>query len=164
MNYGNASDARTYWTDHGYTIPGGWLDADITKALLVVSEWIDGKYESSFPGIRATARAQDRAWPRAGAYDCEGYAFSNTEYPRELLAAVYEAAFKQMTTPGALSVEFTPSQYRRAAVDGAVSVEYALYSYASEVQTQFEVIERAIAPILTGRGNASMLSGPTGRA
>ncbi len=161
--YGNATDAKAYWADRGMTVPGSWTDQNITKALLVASEWIDGKYETAFSGRRAVPR-QERAWPRTGAFDIEGNSFASSDTPRELLAAVYEATFRQMTTAGSLSVDFTPGKYKRASVDGAVSVEYAAFTYAHEVQTQFEAIDRAIAPILTGAGNVSMLSGVSVRA
>lgn len=164
--YGNETDARAYWTDRGMTIPVSWTDANIVKALQVASEWIDGKYETSFSGLRSVGRSQDRAYPRYGSYDREGFTFADDEFPRELLEATYQAAFRQMTTAGSLSVDFTPSKYRRAAVDGAVSVEYFGFNAAHEVQTQYEIIDRIMAPILTGKGagNLSALSGPVGMA
>lgn len=163
-NYGNRADAITHWDERDYPVPGSWTNEAIDAALLVASEWIDGRFEHAFSGRRANGRTQLRAWPRSGAFDVEGYSFSRTEIPRELLTAVYEAAFKQLAAPGSLTVDFTPTAYRRAAVDGAVSVEYMTYSAASEVQTQFPAVERAIAAILTGTGgNASALSGVTVR-
>lgn len=164
MYYGTATDARAYWTARAMTIPGSWTDDAINSALLVVSEWIDGKYETSFSGIRTSGRSQDRAWPRSGAYDVEGYAFATDEFPRELTNATYEAAFRQMTTPGVLSTDYTPSQFKRTSVEGAVSVEFAMFNYASEAQIKSEVIDRAIAPILTGSGVSSWLSGKAARA
>lgn len=162
--YGNAADARVYWNARGFVVPVDWTDADVDSALQVASEWLDGKYETSFSGLRAAGRDQERAWPRTGAHDREGYSLPDNEIPREIVAAIYQAAFRHLTTPGQLSVDFTPAKYKSARVEGAVAVEYATYTYAADVQTQFAVIDAILAPILTGGGSGSSLSGDVARA
>jgi len=162
--YGNTTDAKAFWTARGYTVPGSWSDANIDKARLVVSEWIDARYAAGFAGEKTGQRDQVREWPRAGSHDVHGWAFENDEFPRELLDAVYLATFYQMTTPGTFSVTYTPPKYKRAAVDGAVSVEYVQFNYAYEIQAQYPLIDQAIAPIIArAGGNLSMLSGAIGR-
>lgn len=162
--YGNTVDARAFWMARGMPV-GTWTDGAIDVARLVASEYIDAKYGRSFSGMKIGERAQIREWPRCGAYDRDGWTFAVDEYPRELLDAVYLATWYQMTTPGSLVRTFTPRDKKRASVDGAVSVEYVIANQAYEIQTQYPLIESAIAPILTAvGGNSSMLSGTSSRA
>jgi ATP-dependent Clp protease ATP-binding subunit ClpB len=46
-------------------------------------------------------------------------------------------------------VDYTPSKYKRVSVDGAVSVEYNEFDNAREAQTQYNVIDQILQPILT---------------
>lgn len=165
-NYGTTDGFTAYQTARGRAAEIATYDADETAvALLVASEWIDAIYQSSFAGLKVGQRAQVREWPRYGAVDWYGYAIASDSNPVEVENATYEAALRQLMSPGSLVMDWTPSKYREVNVSGAVDVTYNLFTSASDAQTQFLIIDQVIAPILTGGlgGNASGLSGYTNR-
>lgn len=161
--YGTASGFRTYLSARGLTATNSSDDAKVNAKLLVSSEWLDAKYANLFPGRRVLGRNQEREWPRNGASDIYGYSIPNNVIPTEVENATYEAAMREMNSPGGLSKDFTPSKYRRAAVSGAVSVEYAPIISSSEVQVQLQIVDEILSPILRSDGG-SFLSGSSGRA
>lgn len=161
--YGTVASFRTYHTARGRDTTV-YSDTDVEVAKLVGSEWIDGRYRTSFPGTKVGLRAQVREWPRLSGYDINDDLISSASVPTEIENATYEATLRQLIAPGSLSVDFTPSKYRRVSVDGAVNVEYFGFVNASEVQTHFKIIDEILAPILTGDGAGSPLSGTSYRA
>lgn len=166
LRYGDIADFKAYHDARGQPVPGGdggWSDASIEAALLVASEWLDARYGPSFSGYKSGLRDQIRQWPRIGAYDRDEQVIADGVIPVEVLNATYEAAFRQRTTPGSLSIDWTPGPYKRVAVSGAVSVEYAQFSAAQDVQSQFQIIDEIIAPLLTGTGAMSRLTGQVAR-
>lgn len=161
--YGTAAGFADYHAARGRDV-GTYEADDIEKKLLVASEWIDGRYRSSFSGVKVGQRAQRREWPRNGAVDRDCFAISAAMVPVEVEFATYEAALRELQAPGGLSVDFTPNRYKRASVEGAVSVEYTQFDSASAAQTQYAIIAEILAPILTGSGAVSALSGSVSRA
>lgn len=162
--YGTVAGFKTYHIDRNNEVPAATDDEDIQAALLVASEWIDGTFGESFGGVKVGGRDQVRDWPRYGAVDTFGYSLSNSAVPREVEQATYQAALRQLTTPGSLTVDFVPGKYDSISVDGAVSVTFAKFSYASDVQAQFQVINQIISPVLTATGGKfSSFSGPVAR-
>lgn len=143
-----------YMTERGRDIPGTWTEEMIDAALLVASEWIDGVYGRMFAGQKAGGFLQDREWPRTGAYSntYPVYTFPSDVIPEQIASAVYEAAFRQATNPGSLLVDYTPGKYKRVAIEGALSVEYASFTNASEIQTQFGIIDMILEPLLAATG------------
>ena len=161
--YGTVAGFKIYHNVRANEI-SGHSDAAIDAAKLIASEWIDSRYRLAFPGTKVGFRNQTREWPRLGACDIHQYPIAFESVPTEVENATYEAALKHLVEPGSLSVDFTPSQYRRAAVDGAINVEYFGHTNAVEVQTRFQIIDETLAPILTGTGLGAPLSGPSFRA
>lgn len=162
-DYGTVAGFRDYHTTRGRNIAAYDDDAEIEAAKLVASEWLDARYRGSFSGLKVGMRAQIREWPRTGAIDHYGYAIPSDAVPAEMDAATYEATLRQLVSPGSLSVDWTPPKYKAVSVDGAVSVQYADFYSGADAQTSFVIIDEIIAPILTGRGDLSALSGPATR-
>lgn len=162
--YGDATGFQAYWAARGDLTAAAMDDFDINAALIVASEWLDAAFRSQFGGSKVGMRDQERDWPRVGAVDIYGYSVADTAIPREVLSATYEAAFRQMTTPGVFFKDYTQSKYKSVAISGAVSVEYATGA-AYDFQTQFPQIAAILAPILTGAGAGgfSSLSGAIAR-
>ena len=160
--YGTLVGFRAYLAERGLTATGS--DSDVTAAakLLVASEWLDGRYRRQFPGLKVGGRSQVREWPRNGAQDRDGYPIPADTPPVEVEYATYEATVRELNSAGSLTVDFTPSAYRRAAVSGAISVEYAPVISAAEVQTQFQTIDLILAKILCDDDD-SWLSGEAAR-
>lgn len=162
--YGTVSGFRSYHTARGRSVAAFDDDAEIAAALLLSSEWADGKYRTAFPGTKVGERAQVREWPRYNAFDIYGYLIGYSASPVEIENAVYEACYREMISPGVLNVDWTPNKYKRVAVDGAVNVEFAMFGNAAEIQTQFVAIDQILSPILTAvGGDHSALSGRTAR-
>lgn len=155
--YGTDAGFRTYHTARGSDVVA-FTDPAIAAARLVASEWLDSRYKRSFPGLKVGQRSQIREWPRTGAIDSNGYVIVSDSIPTEVENATYEAALRQLISPGSLSVDWTPNKYRRASVDGAVSVDYREFSSAAEVQTQFAIIDEILS-VITCADDSSPLSG-----
>lgn len=161
-NYGTVQGFKDYHTERGRAaIIAEFDDQEITAALLVASEWIDGRYFSNFVGLKTGRREQVREWPRVGTFDNEANPLPTDEVPREVEYATYEATLVQLQSPGSLTVNWTPNKYKRARVEGAVEVEYMQFGSAFDIQTQFTIIDQILAPIM-GAWNAGDFSGLSG--
>jgi hypothetical protein len=156
--YGSVAGFETYLTARNHD-QGTHSNTEIEAALLVASEWLDARYRSSFSGFKIEQRAQVREWPRSGAIDVYGYAVSAESIPVEVENATYEAARRELASSGSLSVDFLPNKYKSAQVDGAVNVQYRIFDNASEAQTRLQIVDEILAPILTGRGMGSGVTG-----
>ena len=164
INYGTVDGFKTYHTARGRDISAYTDDVAIAAALVVASEWVDGRYRPQFPGWKVGLRLQVREWPRIGGLDIYGYSIASTAVPDEIANATYEAALRNLQSPGSLSVDYTPPRYTDARVEGAVAVRYFQFSQATAVQTQIQIINEILAPILTGGNASSALSGGSARA
>lgn len=180
MNYGDATGFEAYFTARNKNISGSWHTTAINAALLVASEWIDGCYGNFFIGEKTGGFTQEREWPRKSAtvvekqsrYSLEPsfgfvayYTFPDTEIPERVINATYEAAYRQLTTPGSLEVDYTPGKYKSVSIDGALSVEYQQINSYTEVQLQIGAVDRLLWPLLDSSmgGGMSNLSGGSSR-
>ena len=157
--YGTLAAADTYHSDRGNTT---WTGTDEAKniALLRGSEYIDQAFRSSFPGYKTLLRSQLREWPRAWAVDIAGNSLDSTVVPVEAEKASYEAALRELVTPGSLLPDYAPgTQQKRVKVD-VIEVEYSAPHGAASVLPIIAIIRGILAPILTGSGT----SGVAGRA
>lgn len=163
--YGTAAGFRSYHIARGNDVPAEAADDDeaILEWLLVASEWVDARFASSFGGLKVGLREQVREWPRTGAWDIYGYSIASDTIPNEVVRATYEAALRQGVS-SSLTIDYTPGKYKRVSVDGAVSVDFASFNSAFDMQLQIPIVGQILAPILTGRGNVSSLSGDAVRA
>jgi hypothetical protein len=133
---------------------------DIAAARLVVSEWLDMRYRTSFGGTKSGGALQEREWPRVGAIDCYGYALPSTTVPTAIENATYEAALRELQSPGVFSPTFTPNKYKRVSIDGALSVDFVQFDSATDIVTQFPIIGQWLSTILCGEAAGwSALSG-----
>ncbi len=160
-HYGSIQEFVEYHTTRGREIPALWDDSVQETGLLVASEWVDNIYGTQFTGYKTAGFLQVREWPRKVAYanSIPTYLFSESDIPDRLKQAVYEAAFKHLSSPGCLSVDFTPNKYKSVAINGALSVDYADVQGASEVQNQYIIIDQLLKPLLVDNGETSKLSG-----
>lgn len=159
--YGTVEAFRTYNADRGHNV-NTYQNDDVEAALLRASEWLDALYRPLFRGWKVGYRAQVREWPRAGVTDRYGYAVGNS-VPVEIENGTYEAARRELESPGSLTKDFTRSKYNRVSVDGAVSVQFANVD-ASDVQVQIPIVDMILEPLLGRRDRISSLSGSVVRA
>lgn len=162
--YGTADGFTAYLVARGNPLADVYDDpADIIPALIVASEWMDGAYRNQFMGLKIGARNQIREWPRSGVEDMNGYSVDSASIPIEVQNAAYEAALRQLQTPGSFFKDFTPSKYSRVAISGAIDVTFNNGS-ALDFQLQLPAVGIILAPLLTGYGKGSALAGSVSRA
>lgn len=157
--YGSVAAADAY---HAARANTAWAGDEMAKqaALIRASTYIDGKYqfqnacgrwESLFSGSKAGGRAQMLQWPRTGATDNEGSVIPPAEVPVEVEQATYEAALREIVTPGSLSPDYVASgAIKRQKVD-VLEIEYQTSSTtAGSVPTRpvITVVDELVAPLL----------------
>lgn len=163
--YGTAAKYRSYCTARGYDVSADDDDADIEKALLVSSEWLDGIYGPTWGAsgtLKTGGRSQVREWPRTGFVDMYSYNIPVDEVPREIENSTYEATRVELATPGSLFKNWTPSKYSQVSIDGAVSVTYADFNSAADAQMEIAAIPGIMYPLVNNQGQAGF-SGASGR-
>ena len=103
--YGDDTGFDAYLAANGYTLP---VTAP-TQAILRErgSAYIDGTYGPRFSGVPAGGFAQERSWPRTGAY-AYGALIGDDVIPVAVINASYAAAWQEASSPGSLSVSYTP--------------------------------------------------------
>jgi hypothetical protein len=161
--YGTAAGFRQYHEARGRDVSTYDADPAVEAALLVASEWLDNTHRSLFKGYKVGGREQVREWPRYSVFDHEGKAVASDTVPVEVENATYEAALRQLITPGALTLDYTPNKYRSVNIQGSVSVVYAGANGSVDIQTQYTIIEQMLDPLLGGTGSMAVLSGPSSR-
>jgi hypothetical protein len=157
--YGSVAAADAY---HLARANAAWAGDDAAKqaALIRASAYIDGKYqtqsscgrwESLFPGIKTGGRAQSLQWPRTGVSDNEGNAIPADEVPIEIEQATYEAALREIATPGSLSPDYVASDaIKRQKVD-VLEIEYqapADNAGSAPNRPVITVVDEMVAPLL----------------
>lgn len=132
--YGTLAEADAYHLERGNA---AWpvASAENREAALVRgSDYIDqryrwqltsGRWQTMFPGERTLGRDQAREWPRTGAADYSGNPIAADAIPIEVLHGTFEAALRELLSPGSLSPDFIPGgQVIREKV-GPVEIGYA---------------------------------------
>lgn len=127
-HYGTLQEADAYHAARGNVAWSEAPEADRTAALVRASDYVDLRYQQEvrgcwvpmFPGERTDA-AQERAWPRTGV---DGVA--SDEVPVEVELATYEAAARELATPGTLMPDFVPSEQVTRVKVGPVEESYAV--------------------------------------
>jgi hypothetical protein len=121
-HYGTETGFEKYCIRMGYTPVEGVVDPALERATL----WLDNTYGARYPGRPTEGRDQALGWPRTGAVDCKGYTIPPDEVPSEIERSTYEAALRELASPGGLSPDVTVGQVKKSvSISGAVSVTYA---------------------------------------
>ena len=148
--YGDDAGFTTWLAENGYTLPA---DAPAPAVLRQRgSVYIDGLYGTRFTGEKTGGWAQERAWPRTGAY-AGGSAIPDDVVPLPIIHAAYEAAVVEALNPGSLTVTGSEAtRVKRERVEGAVEVEYQAASSTSAGAAAFipiiTVVDGLVAPFL----------------
>jgi len=164
--YGTVDGFTTYVTARGYDLPATDPD-DVGAALVVASDWIDGKYGAEFRAsgtLKTGGRAQVLEWPRTGFMDAYGYAIPSDSVPREIEKATYEAAYRQLIKPGTLFTDYVGSKaYKQVHIEGAISVTYAGGASAQNAQIVIPLIGHYLAALIGGQGGTTSVTGYASR-
>lgn len=147
--YGSDSGFADWLTENGYTLPVGSPSAAVLRNR--GAAYTDGVYGARFSGIPTGGFAQERAWPRTGAY-AYGQPIGDSIIPDAVIKASYAAAWQEASSPGSLSASGSEaSRVKREKVEGAVEVEYQASSgsfSASSLVTLLTDVEGLLAPFL----------------
>lgn len=134
--YGSLADANAYMAERGYAWTG--TDAEKEAALLRGSDYVDGMNGQAvvgrdgcrmiYPG-RKTDPAQVRLWPRTGAYyRDDGGTIDPSVVPVEVVQASYQAAWRELSSPGSLTPDYVASSIVKRETVGPLTQEYAVSS------------------------------------
>lgn len=137
--YGDDSGFATWLTEQGYALPVGSPSAAILRQR--GATYIDGTYARRFTGRPTGGYAQERAWPRTGAYAfCD--AIGDSVIPDAVIKASYEAAYQEAMDPGSLSAIGSAADAVKREKVGKIEVEYHTSSA--------EGVAGSLVPIITG--------------
>ncbi|MGV6394516.1 DnaT-like ssDNA-binding protein [Pseudomonas caspiana] len=160
--YGSVADADAY---HLARANAAWVGDETAKqaALIRASAYIDGRYRkqlpsgvwvSLFPGTKTAGRSQSLEWPRTDAADYEDHPLAADEVPVEVERAAYEAAIRELASPGSLSPDYVASQTVKREKVGPIETEFATtaaFAGADAVRPVIRIIDEIIAPVLVAR-------------
>lgn len=170
--YGDITAADDYHTARGNTDWGADTAAQ-TIALQRASDYIDlmfrvrlssGRWVSQFIGEKATP-GQVPEWPRDEVTDYEGTEISGPVTPTEIEYATYEAALRELVTPGSLMPDYDPTATSGSVTQetvGPITVKYAdltqnMEGYENRPPNMpvIPVVERLVAPYLKATATLS---------
>jgi hypothetical protein len=147
--YGEDSGLTEWLAENGHSLPVGAPSLTVLRTR--GTNYIDGVYGARFSGVPTAGIAQERAWPRAGAY-AYGQPISDSIIPDAVIKATYAAAWQEASAPGSLSSSGSEAtRVKREKVEGAVEVEYQASSgefSASSLVTILTSVEGLLAPFL----------------
>lgn len=155
--YGTDSGALAYLNDRGYD----WNAAlDLRLAALTrASQYIDNRYSGKWLGTRTDGRTQPLAWPRTDAEDVEGNEIPDDEVPVEVEHATYEAALRELASPGSLSPDYSSTssqQVKRKRVD-VIEIEYSENTQtAGNIRPIISVIDELLANLIGPRSDTTI--------
>lgn len=156
--YGTDEAFAAWLLENGYQLAVGSPTATVLRNR--GAGYIDGVYGARFSGVPAGGFAQERAWPRTGAY-AYGQQIGDSIIPDAVIKASYAAAWFEANNPGALSASGSEaSRVKREKVEGAVEVEYQASSgefSASSLVTLLTDVEGLLAPFLVAVGGPAMM-------
>ncbi|KAG1322096.1 hypothetical protein G6F63_013518 [Rhizopus arrhizus] len=103
-----------------------------------------------FPGVRTAGRGQPNEWPRTGAVDYDGDPIQPDEVPDEVERGAYEAALRELASPGSLSPDYVATEAVTKEKVGPIEVTYADSTAAGQVPNRPVVpaIDEILAPLL----------------
>lgn len=150
-HYGTLAGALAYHADRGNAAwAAAATDALRTAALVRGTMFIDS-HRGRFPGYKVDRRAQVLEWPRFDAYDAAGVHIASTSVPPEIEQATYEAALRELTSPGSLAPDLTPGVRRKKVKAGTVEVETEYAGGGLTAAKSYSVIEGILSGLLGAR-------------
>ncbi|MBB4063679.1 DnaT-like ssDNA-binding protein [Gellertiella hungarica] len=156
-SYETASGFRAYGLKVGLDLVAIDDDKKLEQALRRATIWLDGRYGARFLGC-CTSSTQALQWPRAGVRYRQTVIGSH-EIPDRLRAALCEAAWRELSSPGALSPDAPATKIKR---DKVGDVETEFVRGAAGAHDEFPAIDLLLVGLITG--GAAAYSGRAVRA
>jgi hypothetical protein len=137
-------------------------DTLIEQAIVRATAYLSDSYRwagERIKGRSAIGGGQALAWPRWDVVDDDGYSVPADSVPDEIERATAEVTRRELTTPGAMTPDYTPSERVKMEKFGSVSFEYDLSrTDADSVRPVLLVVRDMIGPLLA-TGGGSMVQG-----
>lgn len=155
QHYGTEEGFEAYAGEVGATVPAG----EVLPALVRASAYIDGRYGARFVGVRAGGYVQALAWPRTGAVTREGFTVPADVVPTAVENATYEAALRELASPGSLSPDYVAAQQVTREKVGDLEVSYAntVSLGADALRPVVTIIDEMLADLLYVRPPAVLV-------
>ena len=154
-SYATVAEADAYLPSVG--VAWGGTTAAKEAALRAGTRWVEGRHRSRWPGVRLYGRAQSRDWPRAQAYDAEGWAIDAETIPIEVVQATCHAAAREQAAPGSLSPDGGATPQMTSVKAGSVAVTYAEAKPGEVLRPVLTVVDDILAPLLGRKQSSSWL-------
>ncbi len=140
-----------------------WTGTDAIKeeAIRRASNFLNTSF--SWKGYPINGRTQAMSWPRHDVVDRNGYSVASDEVPIEIKNATAEVALRELTTPGTMTPDVTPSEAVKRAKAGPADVEFANYRTDAEASRPILLIVRDMVSGLTDSTAGSRVSGGVAR-
>lgn len=149
----SASDFEAYCESMGRTVAAD--DDAVEAAIRRASTYISNGF--SFRGLRRGGRAQIQAWPRTSVVTDEGWSVDYTSIPREVAAAVAEAALYELQSPGGLSPTVVLTDRIVSERIGPIATEYApTGNDIGAARPVLTILSDLLAPLLASGGRNSV--------
>ena len=145
-SYISLADANSYF--EARRNPATWTEADDAareQALRVGTDYLDAKYGDQWVGLRNT-KTQALDWPRALAYDLDGYPIETDEVPKRLKHATAEMALRYLTAPDELLPDVAQDDQSIASESNTVGPISQSISYqgGKAYSKRFTTVERLL--------------------
>lgn len=158
-HYGTVEGADAYHEARGneaWTSVASSPEDEKAAALTRATAFVDGRYLPRFPGVRTDGRSQDLQWPRVGSdggpvTDAEGNEIAADEVPAEIINAVYEAALREIESPGSLMPDMDRGGKIKSLTAGSVAITYM---DGATAETVFTAIDAILTPLLGDQSKA----------
>lgn len=137
---------------------------EMKAALIRGTRYVEITYGDRLNGTRVAGRAQSLSFPRESMTDSSGYDIANNEVPIEWKRACWEAAARELETPGSLMPVTVDSERVKQETLGPLSVTYAdPVKGGADSYPVVPVIDRILGPLIGGGARSTNLFGTTER-
>ena len=147
-SYLSVADADTYVSKYVFatTTCDAAIEAAKEKALRLATQYLDNEYKNRWKGDR-TSEEQALAWPRAWAYDEDGYLVLSDELPQALKNACAEMAVRALSVDP--MVDLTDDcDLKAIAVEVGPLKEKKEYQGASSVRPGYDKVDAILAGLI----------------
>lgn len=140
--YGDDEGLTAWLSSSGYSLPDGSPSSAVLRQR--GSDFLDALYGSRFSGEPTGGIAQERAWPRTGAY-AWGEPIASDAVPATVVKAAYHAAYLQALSPaGTSSILSNPARVKRDKVGDTETEFFA----GTDSDAPVTVFDGVLAPFL----------------
>lgn len=130
---------------------------EMKAALIRGTRYVEAFYGDYIGGVKVAGRSQSLLFPRKNMRDAAGETIGEDEVPIEWRRAIFEAALRELTSPGSLSPDGVQSERVKSETLGPLSVTYAdQVSGTKDALPSLPIIDKILAPLFGSNGNSVM--------